>query len=107
MRCDHDGLLVVRADLSDRLDRLQRAAERMSIRDLGRDLDTMAMLAAAYGLKPVAALAEAFARAIRAQPRGCPASLYFERLRDAIGCQRVDAQVQEALLASVSIRLHS
>ena len=49
-------------------------------------------------------LAEAFERAMRAQPRGCPAGSYFDRLRDAIGCNRLDEQASEALLASVSIR---
>ena len=30
MRADHDGMLVVRADLCDRLDSLQRAAARIA-----------------------------------------------------------------------------
>ena len=105
MRWDHDGMLVVRADLSDRLDRLQQAAGRMTVRDLVQGLGTIRTLAAAYGLAPVVSLAEAFERAIQAQPRGCPAGLYFERLRDAIGCDRLDESASQALLASVSIRL--
>lgn len=105
MRWDHDGMLVVRADLSDRLDRLQLAAGRMTVRDLSRGIGTIRTLAAAYGLAPVVSLADAFDRAIQAQPRGCPAGLYFERLRDAIGCERLDDSASEALLASVSIRL--
>ena len=105
MRWDHDGMLVVRADLCDRLDRLQGAAGRMSVRDLMQGIATIRTLASAYGLAPVASLAEAFARAVQAQPRGCPAGLYFDRLRDAIGCERVGPEVSEALLASVSVRL--
>jgi hypothetical protein len=77
---------VARADLCDRLDRLQRAAEHMNVRDLDRDIATIRALAAAYGLAPVVALADALHRAVRAQPRFCPAGLYLERLRDAIGC---------------------
>jgi len=105
MRWDHDGMLVVRADLCDRLDRLQGAASRMNVRDLMQGLATIRTLASAYGLTPVVCLAEAFARAVQAQPRGCPAGLYFDRLRDAIGCERVDEQASEALLASVSVRM--
>lgn len=105
MRWDHDGMLVVRADLCDRLDRLQGTAARMSVRDLMQGISTIRTLASAYGLTPVVSLAEAFARAVQAQPRGCPAGLYFDRLRDAIGCERVDPQASEALLASVSVRL--
>ena len=40
----------------------------------------------------------------RAEPRFCPAGLYFDRLRDAIGCEAADEQASEALLASISIR---
>ena len=104
MRCEHDGMMVVRADLCDRLDRLQRTAERMTIRDLMQGIVTIRTIATAYGLTPVVSLASAFERAIRAQPRGCPAGLYFDRLRDAIGCERLDEAASESLLASLSIR---
>jgi hypothetical protein len=105
MRWDHDGLLVVRAELCDRLDRLQQAGARLTVRELAQGIGTIRTMAAAYGLAPVAALAEAFERAIRTQHRGCPAALYFDRLRDAVGCERVDAAASEAWLASVSVRL--
>lgn len=105
MRWDHDGMLVVRSDLADRLDRLQRSAEGLTVRDFAQRLGTIRTLAAAYGLAPVVALADAFERAILSQPRGCPAGIYFERLRDAIGCERLDDQASQALLASVSLRL--
>jgi len=104
MRADHDGMLVVRAELCDRLDSLQRAAARMSVRDFARGLGAIRTMAAAYGLVPVVCLADALDRAVRMQPRGCPAGLYFDRLRDAIGCERLDEGASEALLASVSIR---
>jgi hypothetical protein len=100
----NDGLLVVRADLADRLDRLQQAAERLSVRDLMHGIATIRTLAGAYGLAPVATLAEAFERAIQTEPRGCPAGLYLERLRDAVGCEPTDAAAGQALIASVSIR---
>jgi hypothetical protein len=105
MRWDEDGMLVVRADLCDRLDRLQRTAQRMTVRDLMQGIGAIRTMAAAYGLAPVVSLADAFERAIRAEPRGCPAGLYFDRLRDAIGCRRLDDAASEALIASVSIRL--
>jgi len=105
MRADHDGLLLVRADLCERLDALQTAARRHSVRELMQQLGTIRTLALAYGLAPVAAVADALGRAIAAEPRGCPAGLYFDRLRDAIGCERLDAAAEQAMLASVSIRL--
>ena len=105
MGCEQDGMLVVRADLCDRLDALQLAAERMNVRDLMQGIGAIRTLAAAYGLAPVVSLAEAFERAIQRQPRGCPAGLYFDRLRDAVGCEPTDLAASQALLASVSIRL--
>ena len=105
MRWDEDGMLVVRADLCDRLDRLQRTAQRMTVRDMVQGIGAIRTMAAAYGLAPVVSLADAFERAIRAEPRGCPAGLSFDRLRDAIGCRRLDDAASEALIASVSVRL--
>ena len=96
--------MVVRADLCDRLDRLQQAAERMNVRDLMTGIATIRTMAGAYGLVPVVVLASAFERAIQAQPRGCPAGLYFDRLRDAVGCTSLDEATSQALLASVHVR---
>ena len=105
MRWDHDGLMVVRAELCDRLDTLQKAGGRIEVRDLVQGLSSIRTIASAYGLSPVVCLADAFERAIRTQPRGCPAGLYFDCLRDAIGCDRVDEEAGESYLASVSVRL--
>lgn len=102
-----DGMMVVRAELCDRLDQLQATAARISVRDLIQGIDAIRLMAGAYGIEPVERLALAFDRAIRKQPRGCPAGLYFDRLRDAVGCARVDEAASEALLASVSIRLEA
>jgi hypothetical protein len=104
MRAELDGMLVVRAELCDRLDSLQQAAARMNVRDFAQRLATIRTMAAAYGLIPVVCLCDALDRAVRIQPRFCPAGLYFDRLRDAIGCERLDEAAGEALLASVSIR---
>ncbi|MEA2207316.1 MAG: hypothetical protein QOE77_4092, partial [Blastocatellia bacterium] len=81
MRAEVDGMLVVRAELTDRLDALQRAAARMNVRDFSRDMSAIRTMAAAYGLIPVVCVCDALDRAVRAQPRGCPAGLYFDRLR--------------------------
>lgn len=107
MRPEIDGMMVVRADLCDRLDALQRAAAQMSVRDFSQRLDIIRTMAAAYGLIPVVCVADAFDRAVRAQHRFNPAGLYFDRLRDAIGCERIDDKAAEAILASVSIQLRA
>jgi hypothetical protein len=102
-----DGMMVVRAELCDRLDSLQQAMARANVRDLSQRLAAIRNMASAYGMIPVVCLCDAFDRAVRAQPRGCPAGLYFDRMRDAIGCQAQSEEAGEALLASISIRLRA
>jgi len=101
----NDGMLVVRAELGDRLDSLQQAAAKLNARDFAKALGGIRTMAAAYGMVPLVCLADAFERALHAQPRGCPAGLYLDRMRDAIGCTRQDEAAGEAMLASISIRL--
>ena len=107
MRDDGDGMMVVRAELCDRLDALQRAMSRATVRDLSQRIAPIRAMASAYGMIPVVCLCDAFDRAVRAHPRGCPAGLYFDRLRDAVGCQAEAEAASEALLASISIRLRA
>jgi len=105
MRAEHDGMLVVRAELCDRLDSLQRATAGMDVRDFAKAIGPIRTMAAAYGLIPLVCLADAFERAMRSQPRGCPAALYLDRMRDAIGCERSDDDAGTIMLASISVRL--
>jgi hypothetical protein len=105
MHWDRDGMMLVRAELCDRLETLQQAGARMTTRDFLRGLGAIRTLAAAYNMEPVVRLADALDRAVRRQPRGCPAGLYLDRLRDAIGCERLDPAAGDAMMASISIRL--
>ncbi len=103
-----DGMLVVRAELCERLDSLQRFARPLTPNDFVASVASIRTLAAAYGLSPVVRLADALERAVaEAGERGgsCPTALYLDRLRDAIGCTRSDEAASEAMIASVSIRL--
>ena len=109
MHFENDAIMLVRAELCDRLEALQSMSRRLSSRAFTENLDGMRRLAAAYGLNPVVRLAEALERAIgeadRQDARRCPTALYLARLQDAIGCERMDDRASEAMLASVSVRL--
>lgn len=108
MQHGNDAMMLVRSELCDRLDALRAMSGRGSADDFVRRVDAMRSLAAAYGLMPVARLAEALERAVAKSPRDlrhCPVALYLARLQDAIGCERMDERAAEALLASVSVRL--
>jgi hypothetical protein len=99
MDARRDAMMVVRAELCDRLDQLRRVSGRASAADFERRLEGIISLADAYGLSPVCRLGEALR-----DGRG-PAPLYFERMRDAIRCERADDAAAQAMLASVSVRL--
>lgn len=104
MLYEQDAMMVVRADLCERLEALRALATRSSGREFTESVQSLRRLAAAYGLTPVVRLAEAMEHAA-ADSSACPASLYLSRLQDAIGCERLDEQASEAMLASVSVRL--
>jgi hypothetical protein len=104
MHAGNDAILLVRADLSERLDSLRAQSRRASERDFTDAVETIRRIAAAYGLIPVARLAEALGHAAADGP-ACPRALYLSRLQDAIGCERMDEAASEAMLASVSVRL--
>ena len=108
MRHGEDAMLLVRAELCDRLETLSHLSRRLSVRDFTARVETIRTLAAAYGLSPVVRLAEALERAVAENEKDlriCPTALYLARLHDAIGCESFDERTSQALLASVSVRL--
>jgi len=112
MRSEQDGMLLVRAELCERLAGLQSFAARLDYRDFAHSISSLRTTAATYGLEPVVRLTQALERTLaeeKARPGPGRAtalySLYLDRLRDAIGCRRTDDAVSEAMIASVSIRL--
>ena len=104
MRAQSDGMMLVRAELCERLAGLQ-SARRLSARDFADSVAGIKSLSAAYGLIPVVRVAEALERAVAEDRGGCPRALYLGRLQDAIGCERMEESAAEAMLASVSVRL--
>ncbi|HEX8064029.1 MAG TPA: hypothetical protein VF535_12545 [Allosphingosinicella sp.] len=104
MRIEADGIMLVRAELCERLATLQKPG-RLSARDFTDGLAGIKRLAAAYGLIPVVRVAEGLERAVAENRGACPRALYLGRLQDAIGCERMEESAAEAMLASVSIRL--
>jgi hypothetical protein len=108
MRYDQDAMMLVKAELCDRLDSLRTLSRRLSAAEFAERVEGMRGIAAAYGMTPVVRLAEALAAAVREGGRdlhSCPTALYLGRLQDAIGCETNDERASEALLASVSVRL--
>ena len=105
MRPEADGMMLVRAELCERLMSLQTMAKRLSARDFTESVEGIKRLAAAYGLTPVVRVADALERAVAEDLSACPRALYLGCLKDAIGCERLEESAAEAMLASISIRL--
>jgi hypothetical protein len=105
MRPEADGMMLVRAELCERLLSLQTMARRLSARDFAEGVSGIKRLAAAYGLTPVVRVADALERAVAEDHGGCPRALYLGCLQDAIGCERLEESAAQAMLASISIRL--
>lgn len=103
MREDREAMMVVRAELCRRLEHLHGLSGRRGAREFDLRLEGIRALAAGYGLRPAASVAEAL-QASGIRP-GCGAAPYLERLRDAIGCERADDDAVQAMLASISLRL--
>jgi hypothetical protein len=104
MRPEADGIMLVRAELCERLASLQ-ASRRLSARDFTENVESLKRLAEAYGLTPVVRVAEALERAVAEDRGACPRALYLGRLQDAIGCEPMEEGAAEALLASICVRL--
>lgn len=107
MQAANEAMLLVRAELCERLEFLQNRARRLSARDFTQGVDAIRTIAAAYGLIPVVRLAEALERAVFEDGGRCAKSLYLGRLQDAIGCEQLDEEASQAMLASVSVRYDS
>jgi hypothetical protein len=105
MEVGGEAMMLVRADLCERLESLQALSRRLSARDFTAGVDAIRALAAAYGLTPAVRLAEALERAVYESGGRCPRALYLGRLHDAIGCDPLDEQASQAILASISVRL--
>lgn len=101
----HEGMKLVRADLCDRLDRLEKGLAARGSIGAATDAAGIAATAAEYGLFPVQRLAEGLAVALGTGGRGAAIRPWIERLRDSIDCEAVDEQAGDSWLASVMVRL--
>jgi hypothetical protein len=79
MRPEADGMMLVRAELCERLASLQLASRRLCGRDFAESVGGIKRLAAAYGLTPVVRVAEALERAVAEDRGACPRALYLGR----------------------------
>jgi hypothetical protein len=106
---ERDAMKLVKAELCERLARMQNFSKRTSQNTFAESIGAFRTMAAAYGLEPVVRLVDALERGLAdggmRSGRTYPVALYLDRLQDAIGCDRIDDHTSEAMIASVSVRL--
>ncbi len=108
MNMDHDRMLLIRADLSDKLEALRLTSlDHNPVQFLMR-LDNLRQSAIATGFDAVAEIASVFEAAIeRVLDHGGADSVvssFTGILDDAIGCNQLSPSVTQSLLASVAVR---
>lgn len=105
MNSESDAMRHVRATLCGHIDGIAAAVGRQSAARLCENVDLVRSLAQAHGLIPVAQLARTLETMIAHGDRGAMVRGTIDLMRDAAGCDRIDASASEAFAAAMSVRL--
>ncbi len=109
MKLDHDKYLLARAELSEMLETLQLTSFESNPVQFFIRLESIREAALSYGFAAVAEITSVFEAAMqRAIQFGGTQSIidsFTGILGDAIGCSQLRADVAQALLASVAVRM--
>ncbi len=106
MGLDLDTLIEARAAICARIDDLASELRHLTISQLMAQIDDIRSLARDHGLLPLEQLARGLERALSTSDGGVMVAPFLATMRDAAGCERVDAAAAQSYLASVSLRLY-
>lgn len=95
----------IRCDLHGRIEAIARQRSHMSIRQLVEGIDSVRSLAEAHGFSAVACLASQLESALSRDRGGATLLCYLDAIDDAIKLDPMRMPAQQALLASVALRL--
>jgi hypothetical protein len=101
-----DSLIEARADICARIDDLASDLRSLSISQLMAQVEDIRSLARDHGLLPLEQLARGLERALSTSDGGVMVAPFLTTMRDAAGCERVDAAAAQSYLASVNLRLY-
>lgn len=96
---------LVQAELRSRIDALLAPGRAPSVAGLCGEIDQVRRLARRHGVATVADLASALETAMARGGRGPIVESYLALMREAAGCERIDAGASAAWLAAASVRL--
>ncbi|RJF94074.1 hypothetical protein [Sphingomonas cavernae] len=100
-----DALLRVRSGLCDRIDRIATELPHLSLDQLCANIDDIRRTALDYGLDPVVQVARGLESALADSGRGAMVLPWLDTLRDAAGCECLDADAGSAYLAAINVRM--
>jgi hypothetical protein len=106
MGINQDALMIVRAQMIDRIDVLARAAGRVRSEQLMTQIDDIRSHARDCGMTVLAGLADQLQRGMGGARGSVTISAYVDAMRDAVRCDNADATMMASLHASVGQRLY-
>jgi hypothetical protein len=104
MRQGGAGIEHIRAELSARITAIDIKADRLTANALASELDEVRRIAQLNGLLPAVTVAHVLESALARGERGALIHGWLALLRDAIGCDRLDAPTCDAYAAACSVR---
>ena len=100
-----DALLQVRSGLCDRIDRIATELPHLTLDQLCANIDDIRRTALDYGIDPVVQLARGLETALADSGRGAMVLPWLDTMRDAAGCERLDAEASSTWLAAINVRM--
>jgi len=101
-----ESMLMLRARLCDQIEALANNFSQLTPRQIVQGIDEVRVTALDHGLESIAGVARGFERALVNRMSAASAAPYFEALRAATECKRLNAVDAETLLAAISVRLY-
>ncbi|WP_219894321.1 hypothetical protein [Aquisediminimonas profunda] len=101
-----EALMQAQAQLWERIDTLAASLPQLSISRLAHEIDDLRRIAGEHGLAPVVEIAHRLESELALSRGGPTVASFLEAMRDAVGCDRLDAGATQAYLAAVNQRLY-
>jgi predicted transcriptional regulator len=101
-----DARLVIKAELSRRIDSLAKALPHMTSISLASAVDDIRRIATNHDMNALAELSRGLENAISESSGATMVLPFLEAMSDAVDCESIDPAVAASFLASVSLRLH-
>lgn len=101
-----DALMLVQAQLSERIDMLAAELSRLPLSRLAHEVDALRQVAEANGLASVVEIAHRLESELATSRSALIAGSFLEAMRDAVGCEPLDEGASRTYLAAINQRLY-